>query len=191
MTFHGNAIPLLLFIWSRNLTANRFTLCRIALHTMTGDFRIVSVALDERVKGRLTPQIEAERQSAIHDLLAENHFHPIGSPGGPYQLSLGIEDNRLVLNLFLENGEPHGTAYLSISPYRRIVLDYFKLCESFGRATGGGRTPEQIEALDMGRRGLHDEGARLLLERLKGKIEMDLDTARRLFTLICVLHLKG
>jgi uncharacterized protein (UPF0262 family) len=158
---------------------------------MPGEYRIAAVSLDQRVKGTLTPAIEQERETAIRDLCEKNYFQPVGSPGGPYELMLRIKDNRLVLSLFLQDGTPHGTAYLSISPYRRIVLDYFKLCESYGMAAGGGRPPEQIEALDMGRRALHDEGAKLLLDRLKGKIEMDIDTARRLFTLICVLHLKG
>lgn len=157
----------------------------------TGDFRISAVALDERVRGRLTPEIEAERAVAIRDLLAENHFRPLGSPGGPYEITLGIEDNRLVFNLFLQDGSPHGTAMLSISPYRRIIMQYFRLCESFAFADGGGRTPEQTETIDMARRSLHDEGSKLLMERLTGKVEMDLETARRLFTLICMLHLKG
>lgn len=158
---------------------------------MSGNFRIAAVALDERVKGRLTPEIEAEREVAIRDLLADNHFHPVGSPGGPYELTIGIEDNRLALNLFLQDGTPHGTALLSISPYRRIIAQYFRMCESFAFADGGGRTPEQTEAIDMARRALHDDGSKLLMERLTGKVEMDLETARRLFTLICMLHLKG
>jgi uncharacterized protein (UPF0262 family) len=154
-------------------------------------FRISAVALDRRVGGRLRAGLAVERDAAIHDLLTENHFRPIGSPGGPYHLTIGVEDNRLVLNLFLENGTPHGTAFLSISPYRRIILDYFRLCDSFGLAEGGGCGPDRIEALDMARRSLHDEGAKLLRERLAGKVEMDLDTARGIFSLICLLHLQG
>ena len=154
-------------------------------------FRIGAVVLDERIKGQLRPEIAAERDAAIHDLLTENHFRPIGSPGGPYHLTIGIEDNRLVLNLFLADGTPHGTAFLSISPYRRIVSKYFRLCESFALADGGAQTPGQMEAIDMARRSLHDEGAHLLKDRLDGKVEMDLDTARGIFTLICMLHLKA
>lgn len=159
---------------------------------MTDDvFRISAIALDERIKGALRPEIAAERDVTIRDLLTENHFRPVGSPGGPYQLTLGIEDGRLVFNLFLEDGTPHGTAFLSISPYRRIVAKYFRLCESFGMSAGGAAPPEQMEVLDMARRALHDEGAKLLKSRLEGKVEMDIDTARGLFTLICMLHLKG
>lgn len=158
---------------------------------MSGEFRISAVALDERVRGHLSPEIEAEREVAIRELLAENYFCPIGSPGGPYELTIGIEDCRLVLNLFLKDGTPHGTALLSISPYRRIIAQYFRICESFAFADGGGRTPEQTEAIDMARRALHDDGSKLLMDRLKGKVEMDMETARRLFTLICMLHLKG
>lgn len=154
-------------------------------------FRISAVALDERVKGALRPEIAVERDAAIHDLLTENYFRPVGSPGGPYQLTIGIEDNRLMFNLFLGDGTPHGTAFLSISPYRRIVGQYFRMCESMGLSDDGVINPEQLEALDMARRSLHDEGALLLKSRLEGKVEMNLDTARSLFTLICMLHLKG
>lgn len=156
-----------------------------------GDFRISAVALDERVKGALRPDIAVERDAAVHDLLLENHFHPVGSPGGPYRLTIGVEDNRLALNLFLEDGTPHGTALLSISPYRRIAAAYFRLCESLGLSASGVQTAEQIEAIDMARRAQHDEGAKLLMERLHGKVEMDIGTARGLFTLICMLFLKG
>lgn len=154
-------------------------------------FRISAVALDERVRGALRADIAAERDAAIRDLVLVNYFRPIGSPGGPYQLSIGIEDNRLVFNLFLEDGSPHGTAFLSISPYRRIVGQYFRMCESMGMGEGGVQTAEQMEAIDMARRALHDDGAKLLKSRLDGKVDMDIDTARGLFTLICMLHLKG
>jgi uncharacterized protein (UPF0262 family) len=151
----------------------------------TGDYRIVSVALDPRTVERLTPEAKLECDIAIRDLVEDaNSFRLIGSPGGPYQLGLGVEENRLVLNVFLTNGEPHGTAMLSISPYRRIIMQYRRQCDSFAFNSGGAMTPEQLEALDMGRRALHDDGARLLMDRLTGKVEMDLTTSRKLFTLI-------
>lgn len=153
-------------------------------------FRICSIALDEHSVVRRTREIEQEREIAIYDLLEANHFHPQGSSGGPYKLKLGIEENRLVFDIRLEDDTQHGRMMLSMTPFRRIIKDYFLICESYFKAI---RTapPSQIQTLDMGRRGLHNEGSELLRERLKGKIEVDADTARRLFTLICVLHLKG
>ena len=157
---------------------------------MTGAFRIVKISLDEQSVVRRTREIEQEREIAIYDLLEANHFAPHGSPGGPYRLVLGIEENRLVFDIRLESDEAHGRVMLSMTPFRRVVKDYFLICESYFKAI---RTapPSQIQTLDMGRRGLHDEGSALLRERLKDKIDVDFDTARRLFTLICVLHLKG
>ncbi|HVP84120.1 MAG TPA: UPF0262 family protein [Rhizomicrobium sp.] len=153
-------------------------------------YRIVAITLDERSVVRRTREVDQEREIAIYDLLEENTFEPVGSPGGPYQLILGSEENRLVFDVRLEDGSEHGRIMLSLTPFRRVIKDYFVVCESYFSAI---RTapPSQIEALDMGRRGLHNEGSELLRERLKGKIEIDFDTARRLFTLICVLHLKG
>jgi uncharacterized protein (UPF0262 family) len=150
-----------------------------------GDYRLAAVVLDARAEERLAPEARMMRDCALRDLLAENRFRLIGSPGGPYQLGIAVEDNRLVLQVFLASGEPHGTAYLSISPYRRIVSEYRRQCASFAYAESGARSPEQIEALDMARRALHDDGAKLLMERMAGKVEMDLATARGLFTLIC------
>jgi len=157
---------------------------------MTGPFRIVKITLDEQSVVRRTREIEQEREIAIYDLLEANHFEPQGSTGGPYNLVLGIEENRLVFDIRLENDEPHGRVMLSMTPFRRVIKDYFLICESYFKAI---RTapPSQIQTLDMGRRGLHNEGSELLRERLKGKIDVDTDTARRLFTLICVLHLRG
>jgi len=157
---------------------------------MTGTFRIIGIALDEQSVVRRTREIEQEREIAIYDLLEANHFAPQGSPGGPYKLVLGIEENRLVFDIRLASDEAHGRVMLSMTPFRRVVKDYFLICESYFKAI---RTapPSQIQTLDMGRRGLHDEGSALLRERLKDKIDVDFDTARRLFTLICVLHLKG
>jgi uncharacterized protein (UPF0262 family) len=153
-------------------------------------FRIAAIALDERSILRRTREIEQERDVAIYDLLEANSFRPEGSQGGPYDLMLGIEENRLVFDIRLSGGEPHGKVMLSLTPFRSVVRDYFLVCESYYKAIRNA-PPSQIEALDMGRRGLHDEGSTLLRERLKGKIDIDHDTARRIFTLICVLHLKG
>lgn len=153
-------------------------------------FRIAAIELDERTVLRRTREIEQEREIAIYDLLETNFFAPDGSPGGPYELVLGVSENRLVFDIRLAGGESHGKVMLSLTPFRRIVKDYFLICESYYKAIRHA-PPSQIEALDMGRRGLHDEGSTLLKERLEGKIAVDFDTARRLFTLLCVLHLKG
>lgn len=153
-------------------------------------FRLSSIVLDERSIVRRTREIEQERDIAIYDLLESNSFTPEGSHGGPYRLVLGIEENRLIFDILLEDGTPHGKIMLSLTPIRKVIKDYFLICESYYKAIRNA-PPSQIEALDMGRRGLHDEGSTLLRERLKGKIEVDHDTARRIFTLICVLHLKG
>src|SRR5450755_3418775 len=153
-------------------------------------FRLCSIMLDERSIVRRTREIEQERDIAIYDLLESNSFKPEGSHGGPYRLILGIEENRLTFDILLEDGTPHGKIMLSLTPFRKVIKDYFLICESYYKAIRNA-PPSQIEALDMGRRGLHDEGSNLLRERLKGKIHVDHDTARRLFTLICVLHLKG
>jgi uncharacterized protein (UPF0262 family) len=153
-------------------------------------FRIAAIELDEKTLVRRTRQIEQEREIAIYDLLEENSFRPHGSEGGPYKLVLGIEEGRLLFDIRLENDAPHGRIFLSLTPFRRVVKDYFLICESYFKAIRDA-PPAQIETLDMSRRGVHDEGSKLLLDRLKGKIELDHDTARRLFTLICVLHLKG
>jgi len=154
------------------------------------DYRISQIELDEDSVVRRTREIEQEREIAIYDLLEGNSFTPAGSPGGPYRLILSVAENRLVFDIRLESGEEHGRIMLSLTPFRRIIKDYFLVCESYFKAI---RTapPSQIEALDMGRRGLHDEGSKLLQERLTGKIDLDFNTARRLFTLISVLHLKG
>jgi uncharacterized protein (UPF0262 family) len=154
------------------------------------NFRLSAITLDEKSVVQRSRAIEQEREIAIYDLLEANHFAPQGSPGGPYRLVLGIEENRLVFDIKLESDEPHGRIMLSMTPFRRVIKDYFLICESYFKAI---RTapPSQIQTLDMGRRGLHDEGSTLLQERLKDKIDVDFDTARRLFTLICVLHLKG
>jgi uncharacterized protein (UPF0262 family) len=153
-------------------------------------YRIASIELDERTLVRRTRQIEQEREIAIYDLLEANTFRPANSPGGPYKLILSIEETRLVLDVRLEDASPHGRVMLSLAPFRRVVKDYFLICESYFKAIRDA-PPAQIETLDMSRRSVHNEGSELLVQRLKGKIEIDGDTARRLFTLICVLHLKG
>jgi uncharacterized protein (UPF0262 family) len=151
---------------------------------------LVKVTLDEGSIGRSSPDIEHERAVAIYDLIEDNVFAPTGHEGGPFTLQLSIQENRLVFDIRLEDGAPVMAHLLSLTPFRRIVKDYFMICDSYYKAIRTA-TPTQIEAIDMGRRGLHNEGSELLRERLKEKIEVDFDTARRLFTLICVLHWKG
>ncbi|MGH6877126.1 MAG: UPF0262 family protein [Rhizomicrobium sp.] len=158
--------------------------------TDASGFRLVAIELDERTFVRRTREIEQEREIAIYDLLESNHFAPRNSAGGPYRLILGVQENRLVFDIMLTSGESHGRLMLSLTPFRRLIKDYFLICDSYFKAIRNA-PHHQIEALDMGRRGLHDEGSTLLRERLKGKIDIDFDTARRLFTLVCVLHLKG
>ena len=152
------------------------------------DHRICAIALDEKSVISRTPAIEQEREVAISDLLETNRFKPKGSATGPYKLALSVKENRLVFDIARESGARVGRILLSLSPFRGIIKDYFLVCDSYYKAI---RTapPSQIESLDMGRRALHNEGTELLLKRLGGKVETDFDTARRLFTLICVLHL--
>jgi uncharacterized protein (UPF0262 family) len=152
--------------------------------------RLTAVTLDEASIGRSNPDIEHERAVAIYDLLEENVFHPVGHDDGPYALHLGITESRLVFDIRLCDGTPVIAHFLSLTPLRRIVKDYFMICDSYYQAIRTA-SPSQIEAIDMGRRGLHDEGSRVLMERLRKKVRIDFDTARRLFTLICVLHWKG
>ena len=152
--------------------------------------RLVKITLDESSIGRSSPDIEHERAVAIYDLLEDNSFAPVDHGGGPYMLHLSITENRLVFDIRQEDGAPVMAHLLSLTPLRRIVKDYFMICDSYYKAIRTA-TPSQIEAIDMGRRGLHNEGSELLMERLKEKISLDFDTARRLFTLICVLHWKG
>ncbi len=153
-------------------------------------FRLVTVTLDESSIGRSSRDIDHEREVAIYDLIEENSFKPVDHPGGPYALQLRLEDNRLVMDIRLPDGEPVMAHLLSLNPFKRIVKDYFLICDSYYQAIRTA-SPSRIEAIDMGRRGLHDEGSKLLQERIKGKVEVDFGTARRLFTLICVLHWKG
>ena len=152
--------------------------------------RLVAVTLDENSIGRSGPDIEHERAVAIYDLLEENSFAPEGNARGPFKLRLSITGNRLVFDIRRANDTPVMAHHLSLTPLRRIVKDYFLICDSYYAAIRTA-TPERIEAIDMGRRALHDEGSQLLMERLKHKVTVDFETARRLFTLICVLHWKG
>lgn len=153
--------------------------------------RIVHVTLDENSVVRRKPEVEHERAVAIFDLLEDNEFCPCEHPDdGPYHLHLSIEDNRLIFDIRRESDEMLSKVTLPLTTFRTIVKDYFLICESYYNAIKRS-TPSQIEAIDMGRRGLHNEGSELLRERLAGKVEMDLQTARRLFTLICVLHIRG
>jgi uncharacterized protein (UPF0262 family) len=150
--------------------------------------RLQSVELDEESLAAVSRDQEQERQIAIFDLIEENYFFPEGAEAGPYDLKMGLLENRLVLDV-------RGSTYerrhiLSLSPFRTLIKDYFMICDSYYQAIRNA-TPAQIEALDMGRRGLHNEASELLQTRLKGKIETDLDTARRLFTLICALHWRS
>ena len=152
--------------------------------------RLIELTLDETSIGRNTPEVEHERKVAIFDLLEENFFELEGRGPGPYALHLSMADNRLVFAVTDANYAPLTSFLLSLSPFRRLVKDYFILVESYHEAIKTA-PPTRIEAIDMGRRGLHDEGSQLLIERLTGKITIDFDTARRLFTVICALHWKG
>jgi uncharacterized protein (UPF0262 family) len=154
------------------------------------DARLAAITLDESSIGRSNRDVEHERAVAIYDLIADNTFKPLGHDGGPYALQLGISGNRLVFDIRATDGTPVIAHMLSLAPFRRIVKDYFTVCDSYYAAIRTA-TPDRIEAIDMGRRAVHDEGSRIVMERLKRKVEVDFDTARRLFTLLSVLHWKG
>ncbi len=139
---------------------------------------------------RLSPQIEHERRAALYDLLEDNHFALCEGPPGPYVVHLSLDGERLALRVRAEDGRLLERALLPLTALRRLIKDYFLVCESYFAAIKT-MSPSRIEAIDMGRRGLHDEGAQLLRDTLQGRVEMDLDTARRLFTLVCVLHIRG
>ncbi|MQX36226.1 UPF0262 family protein [Roseospira navarrensis] len=158
--------------------------------TFRPDERLVDVRLDETTLVRRRPEVEHERAVAIFDLLEDNSFRLKGARG-PFVLHLSLEDDRLVMDVRAEDGAPLHRFLLSTKPFRRIVKEYFMVCESYYGAIKSGASPSRIESIDMGRRGLHNEGSDLLRERLDGKVEIDHDTARRLFTLICVLHIKA
>ncbi len=154
--------------------------------------KLVSIEIDDKGLAPPTPEIEQERKVAIFDLLEDNSFtlperDGRDVPEGPFKLSLAIRERRLVFDLDTESGEKAAEFHLSLGPFRQVVKDYFQICESYFDAVKM-MPPSQIEAIDMARRGIHNEGARVLQERLEGKAVIDIDTARRLFTLICVLH---
>ena len=154
-----------------------------------GRFRLCDVVLDDTI-GRATPDVEHERAVAIFDLLEENSFEPTSGGAGPFHLHLAIEESRLVLDIRNTADEPLERVLLPLTPFRGIVKDYFLICESYFQAIRSA-SPSRIEAIDMGRRALHNEGSDLLRERLAERVEIDLNTARRLFTLLCVLHIRG
>lgn len=153
--------------------------------------KLIAVTIDEASIGRTTPEVDHERQVAIFDLLEGNVFELTAGPPGPYRLAVAMAEQRLVLSVTPDGGDaPAAVFLLSLSPFRRVVKDYFLVCENYFEAIKTA-PPSRIEALDMGRRALHDEGSKLLMERLDGKVRLDFDTARRLFTLLCALHWKG
>ena len=154
--------------------------------------KIIHIELDDAALPPPTPEIEQERKVAMFDLLEENSFalpdrEDREVPKGPYRLGLSIRQKRLVFEVATEKNEAAGEFHLSLGPFRQVVKDYFQICESYFDAVKTA-APSQIETIDMARRGIHNEGARILQERLEGKADVDNDTARRLFTLICVLH---
>ncbi|MBX3481319.1 MAG: UPF0262 family protein [Caulobacter sp.] len=150
--------------------------------------RLQSIELDEDSLSSASRDQEQERQVAIFDLLEANYFEPAGAESGPYDLKIALIENRLAMHIAGPGYDQ--THLLSLSPFKGVIRDYFMICESYYAAIRNA-TPAQIEALDMGRRGLHNEGSTLLQARLEGKVKTDLDTARRLFTLICALHWRG
>ena len=152
--------------------------------------RLTRVTLDENSIGRGTADQEHEHETAIYDLIDDNQFSVVGHKGGPYALDISIHDAKLMLAVSDAEGEPVVTHILSLTPFRRILKDYFMVCENYYAAIRSA-SPSRIEAIDMGRRGLHNEAAQLLLERLSGKLDIDIDTARRIFTLVTALHWKG
>jgi uncharacterized protein (UPF0262 family) len=150
----------------------------------------VSVKLDDNLSRTFSADVDHERKVAIYDLLESNEFRVEGRDSGPYDLNLAIDGTKLVLNISDASGETCAVIGLALSPLRRIVKDYYAICESYYQAIRTA-TPSQIETIDMARRGLHNEGSQILQDRLDGKVSVDLDTARRLFTLVCVLHWRG
>jgi uncharacterized protein (UPF0262 family) len=152
--------------------------------------RIAQITLDEHTVRRRSADIEHERATAISDLLEDNTFAPVSGAKGPFHLHLGIEENRLALDIRDRADKPVERVVMALAPFRSIVKDYFLVCESYYNAVHG-VSPGHIEAIDMGRRALHDEGSELLKERLAERVSVDFNTARRLFTLLCVLHIRG
>jgi uncharacterized protein (UPF0262 family) len=158
------------------------------------DWRIIDITLDEGTILWRSADIEQERRIAIFDLIEANHFRPLRTAeagyAGPYRVTLSVAEGRLVIAIKREDDSPLETHILGLGRFRRPIRDYFAICDSYFQAIRQS-TPQQIETVDMARRAIHNEAAELLKERLEGKIEVDFDTARRLFTLICVLHIRG
>jgi uncharacterized protein (UPF0262 family) len=158
------------------------------------DPRIIDIKLDERTILWRNADVEQERRIAIFDLLEDNHFAPqrVHEDGyaGPYRVVLRVEDGRLVVEMRREDDSPLEAVILGLGRFRRLIREYFAICDSYYQAISNA-SPQQIETVDMARRGIHNQAAEMLMERLEGKIAVDFDTARRLFTLICVLHIKG
>lgn len=151
--------------------------------------RIVQIVLDERTIATRSPQVEHERRIAVYDLVETNRFQPRGDFTGPYVLHLSAEEGRLTFDIRAKNNDALTRFTLSLAVLRKVIKDYFLICESYREAIKTA-SPSRIEAIDMGRRGLHNEGAELLREHLEEKAELDVDTARRMFTLVCALHLR-
>lgn len=151
------------------------------------DHYIAELHIDQQSLPVTSPEMEHERRVAIFDLIEENEFKPLESPSGPYVVTLKLLDDRLIIHIIRTNGAARGEFPLSVKPFRRIIKDYFMICEAYHDAIRTA-TSAQIEAIDMGRRGLHNEGSRLLSDSLRNTIEIDFNTSRRLFTLLCALH---
>lgn len=158
------------------------------------DPRIIDIELDQRTIIWRNADVEQERRIAIFDLLEENHFAPArvqpDGYAGPYKVRLRVEEGRLAIEIGREDGGALEAIILGLGRFRRPIKDYFAICDSYYQAIRNA-TPQQIETVDMARRAIHNEAAEMLRERLEGKVKVDFDTARRLFTLICVLHIKG
>ena len=152
--------------------------------------RIMAVELDERTILWRNADVEQERRVAIFDLLEANHFAPTSGAPGPYRILMRVEEGRLAIDVHAEDATPIETIAVSLAPFRRTVREYFAICDSYYKAIRNA-SPAQIETIDMARRGVHNGAAELLQERLAARVDVDFDTARRLFTLICVLHIKG
>ena len=152
--------------------------------------KLFDIRLDDHNFVARNPEVEHERRIAIYDLLDDNSFEILGSDRGPYSLLLKRREARLIFRIFGDDGAPVADISVSLSSFRKIIRDYFTVCESYYDAIKSA-SPSKIEAIDMGRRGLHDEGAEMLQEKLSEKVKVDNSTARRLFTLICVLHVRG
>ena len=155
-----------------------------------GGQRIISITFDEESVPPRTPEVEHERRVAVFDLVDDNHFAPVGLDAGPYCLHLAVEENRLVFDLKDANERPLDRFVLPMSAFRRLIKDYFTVCNSYYEAIKRA-TPSQIEAIDMGRRSLHDEGSILLRELLADKVDIEFETGRRLFALLCALRTRG